>query len=547
MKHLLLSIAVFWAALPARAQSPSAADRLLRTRNAAEKAASGSTAESAHFGAVGYDAAAGNLEPAQAVQGSASSGAKNSGVAKKAAAPAPRSSGRFSGGHLGPYPESDFVLTTGRTCNGCNAPKEGLWYFPDDVIAVPKVGKPAIVWIGSHEMLEGVRMSKDGKSIVLNDGSVVPLELTPKLPSNLSFYDITSTAYFQNRPLRIRGEWAVENGVRKFVARTIWPEDFRVDLNNLATEKAVSEEDISALVSKDDGGARTPFKTTVLWEKAGAGRAWGGKPVMGMMLNGGQGDDDETHAGHYSMFTGKFGPNGEMSDWMYDNFYDMDQYSEKGIIPSMVPMDKYMADLNSGQSWYRPTDVIVAVLKDGAIPLRIQEQYKDFYQKYYDHSVKYNRATKPCASLVIDLLREDNGWNIPTRGPTDVITARLLSTLVGVGSGDRKAGQDMYTFMRQERTRLFPRAAFEATGSDLLKLAGAQGSSVDRQLTPFEKELQENLIAILYVHLPQIPSSRAFGLHPIEDTVDYFHRVPLSHSKWKVGGPTSPRPFPPPH
>ncbi len=94
---------------------------------------------------------------------------------------------------------------------------------------------------------------------------------------------------------------------------------------------------------------------------------------------------------------------------------------------------------------------------------------------------------------------------------------------------------------------LFPRAAFEATGSDLLKLAGAQGESVDRQLTPFEGELQENLLAILYIHMPQFPSSRAFGSYPIEDTVDYFQRVPLQKSKWKVGGPTSPRPFPPPH
>ncbi len=539
---------MLWAAWPAGAQTNPAADRLLRTRNAAEKAASGRNAESAHFGAVGYDAAQGNLEqaePVQAAPGASAKGARP--AAKPAAAPAPASSGRFSGGFLGPYPESDFTLTTGRQCSGCNAPKEGLWYFADDVIAVPKVGKPAIVWIGSHEMLEGATLSPDGKSIRLSDGSSVAFGLTPKLASNLSFYDLSSNAYFQSRPLRIRGEWAIENGERKFVARTIWPEDIRVDFGSLTSASAVSEEDISKLVTKDDGGARTPFKTTVLWEKPGQGRAWGGKPVMGMMLNGGQGDDDETHAGHYSMFTGKFGPKGEMADWMYDNFYDMDQYSEKGIIPSMVPMDKYMADVNSGQSWYRPTDVVVAVLKDGAIPLRIQEQYKDFYQKYYDHSVKYNRTTKPCASLVIDLLREDNGWNIPTRGPTDVVTARLLSTTVGVLGGDLQGGRDMYQFMRQERTRLFPRAAFEATSSDLLKLAGAQGSSVERTLTPFEKELQENLLAILYVHLPQFPSSRAWGLHPIEDTVDYFHRNPLQKSKWKVGGPTSPRPFPPPH
>lgn len=549
MRQLALSFALLWAAVIAQTQvqADQTADQLLRVRSAAERAASGRTPEGAHHGAVGFDAANGNLQEAPPVQAGPGVAARKSGPQRKpAATPAPASSGRFSGGHVGPYSESDFILTTGRDCNGCNAPREGLWYFQDDVIAVPKVGKPALVWIGSHEMIEGATLSPDGRSIRLKDGSSMPFSLTPKLATNLSYYDLSSSAHFQNRPLRLRGEFAVENGVKKFVARTIWPEDFRVDFNALTSAAALSEEDISKLVMKDDGGARTPFKTIVLWEKPGQGRAWGGRPVMGMMLNGAQGDDDEAHAGHYSMFTGRFGDRGEIADWMYDNFYDMDQYSEKGIIPSMVPMDKYMADLNSGQSWYRPTDVIVAVLKDGAIPLRIQEQYKDFYQKYYDHSVRYNRTTKPCASLVIDLLREDNGWNIPTRGPTNVVTARLLSTLVGVGSWDRQGGRDLYNFMRQERTRLFPRAAFEATGSDLLKLAGAQGSSVERSTTPFEKELQANLLAILYIHMPQFPSSRAFGSHPIEDAVDYFQRVPLSRSKWKVGGPTSPRPFPPP-
>jgi hypothetical protein len=38
--------------------------------------------------------------------------------------------------------------------------------------------------------------------------------------------------------------------------------------------------------------------------------------------------------------------------------------SEKRIIASMLPLDNYLMDLNSGQSYYRPTYLLVAVLKD---------------------------------------------------------------------------------------------------------------------------------------------------------------------------------------
>ncbi|MBI4345859.1 MAG: hypothetical protein HY553_03325 [Elusimicrobia bacterium] len=544
MRHLLLSWAVVWVAVPASAQTESQ-QQLLKARNAAQGAAAGRTAESAHHGSVAYDGAAKLPQSAPPVQGRIGGAANRSGVAKPAAAPqqTPRDSGRFSGGYVGLYPESDFTLTTGKGCNGCNAPKEGLWYFPDDVIAVPKVGKPAVVWIGSNAMLEGARLAPDGKTIRLQDGTVVPFELTPKIASNLSYFDLSSTAFFKDRPLRIRGEWVGEGAGRKFVARTIWPEDFRVDFARAETGSAVTEDDLSEMVAKDQGGARGPFKVTVLWQK-GRGRAWGGKPVMGMMLNGAQGDDDEAHAGHYSMFTGRFGPRGEIADWMYSNFYDMDQNSEKGIIPSLVPMDKYMADVNSGQSWYRPTDILVAVLNDDAQILRVQEQFKDIYVQYYNHSLKYHRTVKPCASLIIDPLRE-NGWNVPTRGSQDFVSKNLLWALMRVGAGKQKAGE-MAHFMDQERTRLFPRAAFEATGADLLRLAGAPGTELERQLTDFERELQRNLEAVLFVRMPQFPSSRAMGREAIEDTVDYFHRVPLRQSKWKVGGPTSPRPYPPP-
>lgn len=454
----------------------------------------------------------------------------------------PSSAHGISDGHVGLYSEDDFELGTGR-CPLCRGPREGKWYFLDEVIATPKSGPPALVWIGSHELIEGATLSKDGTTITLKDGTSMPFALTPKIAMNRSYYDASSVAYLSSRTLRIRGEFAVVNGVRTLVARTIWPEDFKIDADKIETADPATSEDIDSLVAADKGGAKAPFQTKLLWEKPGAGRSWDGKPVMGFMLNGAQGDDDEALAGHFSFFTGVYPAGGSMADWMFDNFYDMDLVSEKGIVASMVPMDKYMTDLNSGQSWYRPTDMLVLVMKDSRAPLALQEKFKDQYAKYYAHSIKYDRVHNTCAALIVDPLKAE-GWKIPRQGAAPSPVAWALSKIVQATSKDPNAGKTAYAYMREEPTRVFPRASFDSAGGQLLSMAGVDGSAaLGRELTPFEKEVQEDLLAVVFVRLPQIPSSRAFGRDPAGSFMGYALRRPdLSKT---VDNP--PRPFPPPH
>jgi hypothetical protein len=453
----------------------------------------------------------------------------------------PTSAHGISDGRLGLYPEDDFVLGTGR-CSSCRGPVEGKWYFPDDVIATPKAGPPAIVWIGSHELIEGATLSKDGTTIRLKDGTELPFALTPKIAMNRSYYDASSLAFFAGRTLRIRGEYAVVNGVRTLVARTIWPEDFKLTPETMPSADASSASDVDGLVGADKGGAKEPFSAKLLWQRPGTSRDWDGKAVMGFMLNGAQGDDDEALAGHFSFFTGVYPPGGSMADWMFDNFYDMDLVSEKGIIASMVPMDKYMSDLNSGQSWYRPTDMLVLILKDERAPLALQEKFKEQYAKYYAHDIKYDRIHDTCAALIVDPLKAE-GWNVPAEGPTPKLIALAVSKIVGATSKDPTAGPTAYGYMREEPTRVFPRAAFDSAAGDLLSMEGAGGDSSGRELSPFEKEVQDDLLAIVFVRIPQIPSSRAFGRDPAGSFIGYVLRRPdLSKT---VANP--PRPFPPPH
>jgi len=463
--------------------------------------------------------------------------------APPAATPA-ESTRRLTSGFLGLYPEADFELGTGR-CVACNAPEQGKWYFMDDVIATPKSGPAGLVWIGSREMVEGVRLSADGASATLADGTVVPFALTPKIDSNRSFFDDSSLAYMRGRTVRVRGEFVVLDGVRTLVARTIWPEDYRIDASGIKEGDAKNAAEIDALVSADKGGAKKEFQTLLLWERPGTGRAWEGKPVMGFMLNGAQGDDDEALAGHSSLFTGRYGPGGSMADWMFDNFYSMDSVSEKGIISSMVPMDKYMSDLNSGQSWYRPSYMLVMIMKDARVPMRFQEAFRAQYAKYYSQEIKYDKTSKNCTALIADPVREE-GWNFPETGKTPKPIAKLLSKAVGLASKDPAAAEQIYRSLREEPTRSFPRASFIAAGGDLLTMAGAFGAEPNgREYSPVENMMREDLEAILFVRLPQIPSSRKFGREPVGGVVDYFMRAPKDRSKWQTV-PTQPRPYPPP-
>ena len=58
-----------------------------------------------------------------------------------------------------------------------------------------------------------------------------------------------------------------------------------------------------------------------------------------------------------------------------------------------------------------------------------------------------------------------------------------------------------------------------------------------------ETLLREDLEALVFVRLPQLPSSRAFGSFPGASIGEYMKRVPEDKSQWKVV-PVERRPFP---
>jgi len=79
----------------------------------------------------------------------------------------------------------------------------------------------------------------------------------------------------------------------------------------------------------------------------------------------------------------------------------------------------------------------------------------------------------------------------------------------------------------------------ETVGPDLLSLV----NTPQRALTPYEQILHEDVEAVLFVRIPQIPSSRAFGTYPVTSFGEYMARVPKERKDWKIV-PVDPRPFP---
>jgi hypothetical protein len=463
--------------------------------------------------------------------------------------------------HFGLYDGADFRIVDG-ACTDCLTIPQALWYFRDDVIAVPKPepagfssqrtaqqdvrewvqshpegdgSRPPLLWLGSPQIVDGVRLDSGAKGLIGAAGNHLGFAPVKKIDSNLSYFDASSVRHLAGRRLKLRGRVEGDN----FVARTIWPADYDLDFPRLSYKPLDAGETLVGLVRADGGGANLPLAARVLWQRdAKSAREWAGKPALAFMLNGAQGDDDEAHGGHFAIATGAFGPAGEWGDWLVNNFYNLDSVSEKGIIAATLPMDNYLADLNSGQSWYRPSYLLIAVLRQERAAAIYQQAIGRVYNHFYRHDFRYRHSIANCAGISMQTLRS-LGWNIPERGPTSRAKAVVALPFMAAKDLSLQSGRNAYDYLITEQTDLYPFAAFDAAGRDLLQRIAGSGSVATR----YENMLRDDLEAVIFVRIPQFPSSRAFGQAPVMSIDEYQERVPKDKAQWKIV-PVGPRPFP---
>lgn len=477
----------------------------------------------------------------------------------------------LDGERIGLLPSDSFRLSNGK-CTDCATLPQALWYFKEEVVAVPRAAAPVsgfgsfsgiaqdigawaaaqpaarlehpgLVWLGAPHLMGNATLLADGRQVRTADGAVIDLSLVPKIPANLSYWNDKTTAFFASRQVRMRGTLKDVAGKPAFEARTVWPADFAIDGPSLVTRPLAANETLASFVQENGGGATSPFATRLLWERsAGKTRSWQDKPVLGIMLNGAQGDDDEAYGGHFAIATGTMGKQGQWSDWLVNNFYNLDSFSEKGIIAAPVPMDNYLMDLNSGQQYYRPSYMLVAVLSNPRTAVAYQSGVQRVFNHFYRHDFSYRHAAANCTGISMDVFK-GLGWNVPERGPTSSLKAIGAYGYVAGKEQSLTKGRQIYDYLTEEQVRLYPAVAFEAAGNDLMQLVGATSVKSTRELSAYEKQLRDDIEALVLVRIPQVPSSRAMGSNPVFSFDEFMARTPPDQKDWKIV-PVPPRPFP---
>ncbi len=486
---------------------------------------------------------------------------------------APEISALAPGRSLGLYPATAFRLVDGR-CRDCPTIRQALWYFEHETIAVPRPDHPVaaftpgvravadvrawaatrpqhappdyppLVWVAAPAVADHVQLTPDATALAFADGTTVPFGLTPKIPLNRSYFDGSSGRFFSARPVKVRGTLA--DG--RIIARTLWPEDFRLDPapppRALDTALPRAEALRALLRAEPAGGARSPFAAYALWQRAPARAIAPGRAVIGIIVNGAQGDDDEAHGGHFALVTGRTQQDGAIGDWLVNNFYSLDVESEKGILAAPLPLDNYLADLNSGQGYYRPSYMLVAVLADDRAAHLLQGALNRVYNQFYRHQLVYQHATMNCASISIDVLRE-LGWDVPARGATSAPLAVVGFPYFLATERSLAKARTASDYLLGDQTRLLPAAAFEEAGASLLALVGAAearaaGNATHGQLAQM---LAADVETIAFLRFPQFPSSRAFGNAPAVTTWEYRTLVPADPAEAQIVA-VPPRHFP---
>ena len=481
---------------------------------------------------------------------------------------APLSQPANASGAFGLYPAQNFRLVTGE-CRDCAAIRQALWYFRDETIAVPltdlpvsgfatgmhadddvrswaaaratgtPIDYPPLVWVSAPDIVRGARLSDDASRLITRDGAMA-FHPTAKIPLNRSYYDASSVAFFKQREITARGTPANDG----FAARTLWPEDFRVggaapSSRTMPSGLPPTEALRHLMREEPQGGAQSPYAASTLWQKAGMPADWAGRPVLAFMVNGAQGDDDEAHGGHFALVTGRVRADGQIGDWLVNNFYSLDVESEKGIIAAPVPLDNYLADLNSGQGWYRPSYMVVAMLNDERAAALVQSALNRVYNQFWRHQLVYYHPNENCASISIDVLRA-LGWNIPQRGPTSRTLAWLGFPFLALKEFSVGKAKLAFDYLRTDQTRLMPAAALEEAFGSLLALSSGSIADGNGQLAQM---LADDVGALAFVRFPQFPSSRAFGDAPAVTTWEYKALIPNDPALVQIV-PVPPRPFP---
>jgi hypothetical protein len=398
---------------------------------------------------------------------------------------------------------------------------------------------PPLVWVAAPELRSGCALAPDGTTLC-RGGACEAVRWVPRIAANRAFADGSSCTYLARRALRLRGTTR-EDG---FEIRSVWPQDWR--LSQVCEPRVFpAAGDVRAqwralTRAAPRGGATSPFAAWQLWSR-GTPAAPPGAPVLAFLVNGAQGEDDEAHAGHFAIATGRIARDGGIGDWLVNDFYTLDSESEKGILAAPVPLDNYLGDLNSGQAWYRPSMMLVAVLRERDAADLVQSALGRIYNHFYRHQLVYYHPEVNCTSISVDTLRV-LGLDIERRPAAHPLLAAAGFPLLLARERSLAKAKQWCDYLSADPTRLLPAVALEEIVAALWALAcprEADAAPRGRLATLLARDLD----ALICLRLPQFPSSRAWGDAPVTSLAEYAARLPRPPAR-PVIVPVPERPFP---
>lgn len=415
---------------------------------------------------------------------------------------------------------SDWQAVRGNDATAALTPA-AQFYFHDQWLAPAPGAAQAPLWLAAPTRLPACYLL-DAETFRDAGGVRRRYRLCAPLASNRSWVDERTLFWWQQRSLTLVGEMRDDI----FEVRALWPEDWRIPRKLHGTRQS-----LDGLIDGMDAPL-APFLAHSIWHRESPlASDW----VLGLMLNGAQGDDDEAHGGHFAVVLGKW-QDGDPSRWLAANFYNPDVVSEKGILPALTPLDIYLTDLNAGQQMYRPSLLFYVRLHSARVLETVWQSLQQTFEQVYDHRLHYHHARNNCTGITIDTLR-GAGFNLPEKGPT----ARLLAPFVAAWSGlvERRfaAAKSSWEYLLTEQSRLFPVQAFRSVAGHWRALLGRGGES------DLEHHFVQDAQSMGCIRLPQVPSTRALGRSPVDSVWAYQKRTPVKRSDWQVV-PVPERPFP---
>ena len=284
---------------------------------------------------------------------------------------------------------------------------------------------PPLVWVAAPDVVSGARLSADLASLEFSAGSL-RASLVPKIALNRSYFDASSAEFFRGRTIKVRGR--IADGA--IAMRTLWPEDFRIDRAPPRLSLAADMSTGLALRALMRAEPRAVREAPSLHRPCGSATRRGTRRRQDVPCSESWSTARRATTTRRTRATSRSsrdGPeDGAIGDWLVNNFYALDSESEKGILAAPVPLDNYLADLNSGQGWYRPSQMLVLVLADDRAAALVQAALNRVYNQFWRHQLAYRHASMNCAGISVDVLRVAGlGYSAAWSGRTDRRGTRL--------------------------------------------------------------------------------------------------------------------------